>query len=111
MPHDPAYNALLEETRDRLASADYARVLERALDRGTEVLFMGLEKNVFAPEVLDGAVDVDSVGARVRLAALLPALARWSAVALNGLPNELVDVRFVFLVLIVFAVLMMVTTC
>lgn len=30
---------------------------------------------------------------KLRLAALLPGLARWSHLAINGLPNELVDVR------------------
>ena len=29
---------------------------------------------------------------KMRLAGMLPGLARWSALALNGLPNELVDV-------------------
>jgi len=60
------------------------------------VLFEGLEKNVFgrdaaAADVEDGAVGVEVE--RIRLAGLLPGLARWSQLALNGLPNELVDVR------------------
>jgi peroxin-3 len=67
------------------------------------VLFEGLEKNVFgrdtgaaSPGVARG--EGDGAGAeleRIRLAGLLPGLARWSQLALNGLPNELVDVCLV----------------
>ena len=71
------------------------------MDRATEVLFEGLEKNVYGGDAVahvaggqDGAV-VMEVG-RMRLAGLLPGLARWSQLALNGLPNELVDVRLPF---------------
>jgi hypothetical protein len=65
------------------------------------VLFEGLEKNVFGRDAAahvagggDGAVGVEVE--RIRLAGLLPGLARWSQLALNGLPNELVDVRLPF---------------
>ncbi|KAI0049914.1 hypothetical protein FA95DRAFT_1488242 [Auriscalpium vulgare] len=86
--HEPAFTTLLEETRDLLASADFAVVLERSLDRATEVLFDGLSKNVFVGEEQEG----DAV--RLRLASVLPGLARWTNLALNGLPNELVDVCY-----------------
>lgn len=79
--------ALLEETRDLLTSSNFALVLERALDRATSLLFDGLSQNVFAgQEGEEGEV-------RLRAASVLPGLARWSSLALNGLPNELVDVR------------------
>ena len=96
---DEPFIALIEETRSILASSDFAVVLEVCLDRATEVLFEGLEKNVFgrdaaAADVEDGAVGVEVE--RIRLAGLLPGLARWSQLALNGLPNELVDVRLLF---------------
>jgi peroxin-3 len=85
-----------------LASSDFAVVLEVCLDRATEVLFEGLEKNVYGRDAAahvaggeDGAVGVEVE--RIRLAGLLPGLARWSQLALNGLPNELVDVRLPFL--------------
>jgi peroxin-3 len=72
------------------------------LDRAIEVLFEGLEKNVFGQDAAtadvagrkDGAVGVEVE--RIRLAGLLPGLARWSQLALNGLPNELIDVRLLF---------------
>ncbi|KAH8993651.1 Peroxin-3 [Lactarius hatsudake] len=82
--HEPEFTALLEETRDLLASSDFALVLERALDRATALLFEGLSQNVFVGE--EGEDEV-----RLRVAAVLPGLARWSSLALNGMPNELVD--------------------
>jgi peroxin-3 len=83
--------ALLEETRDQLTSPNFALVLERALDRATSLLFDGLIQNVFVgQEAEEGEV-------RLRTASVLPGLARWSSLALNGLPNELVDVRSSFL--------------
>ena len=95
---DEPFIALVEETRSILASSDFAVVLEMCLDRATEVLFEGLEKNVYGRDAgahvaggEDGAVGVEVE--RIRLAGLLPGLARWSQLALNGLPNELVDVR------------------
>lgn len=87
--HEPAFTALLEETRDLLTSSDFGLVLERALDRSTTLLFDGLSQNVFVGEEDEGEV-------RLRTAGVLPGLARWSSLALNGMPNELVDVRIFF---------------
>ncbi|KAF8816113.1 hypothetical protein BYT27DRAFT_7209030 [Phlegmacium glaucopus] len=84
---DPGFSALIAETRTILSSSDFSRVLEVCLDTATEVLFAGLEKNVFVPNEPAPGDDV----LRIRLAGLLPGLARWSQLALNGLPNELVD--------------------
>ena len=89
---DPGFSALLAETRTILSSPDFSRVLEVCLDMATEVLFAGLEKNVFVPNEPAPGDDV----LRIRLAGLLPGLARWSQLALNGLPNELVDVSLCF---------------
>ncbi|KAH9000744.1 Peroxin-3-domain-containing protein [Lactarius hatsudake] len=74
--HEPEFTALLEETRDLLASA--------LSIRATALLFEGLSQNVFVGE--EGEDEV-----RLRVAAVLPGLARWSSLALNGMPNELVD--------------------
>lgn len=92
-PHkDTTFMSLVEDTQEQLASPDFEQVLEKCLDRATQVLFDGLEKNIF-----DETVELDEGGIivsepRIRLASLLPGLARWSHLALNGLPNELVDV-------------------
>jgi peroxin-3 len=93
--HDPTFTSLLDETRSLITSSDFELVLEIALDRATDVLFDGLQKNVF----VDSTSPVDESGQeplKLRLAGLLPGLARWSHLALNGLPNELVDVRDFF---------------
>ncbi|KAI0252869.1 Peroxin-3 [Lactifluus subvellereus] len=83
--HEPAFMALLEETRDLLTSPDFALVLERSLDGATKLLSDGLSQNVFVGEESEGGE------VRLRTASVLPGLARWSSLALNGLPNELVD--------------------
>lgn len=86
---DPLFVDLLTETHAIISSTDFAHVLEVCLDRATEILFAGLEKSVFLstdPQPAPGEP------VRIRLAGLLPGLARWSQLALNGLPNELVDV-------------------
>jgi hypothetical protein len=60
------------------------------MDHATEILFAGLRKNVFVNQ----DDNLGSAGeARLRLASLLPGLAKWGHLAMNGLPNELVDVR------------------
>lgn len=56
-----------------------------------DVLFNGLERNVFVDSSVEPGEEV-----RIRLAGLLPGLSRWSSLALRGLPCELVDVSVVF---------------
>ncbi|KIJ16588.1 hypothetical protein PAXINDRAFT_168654 [Paxillus involutus ATCC 200175] len=105
---DPRFNKLLEETRGYLSGPDFAHALGCALDRATEVLMDGLRARVFvdttsamsppdadahaqptAGEGQDGTGDKPEV--KIRLAGLLPGLARWSPLALNSSPNELID--------------------
>ncbi|KAI9507256.1 Peroxin-3 [Russula earlei] len=83
--YEPEFTALLDETRDLLTSSEFALVLERALDRSTSLLFDGLSRNIFVGE------EGEEGEVRLRAASVLPGLARWSSLALNGLPNELVD--------------------
>lgn len=72
-------------------------MLEAGLDKATEVLFQGLEKNVFGGSSSGWEDPNSALGLtpepRVRLAGMLPGLARWCHLALEGLPNELIDVR------------------
>lgn len=87
----PVFDRLLEETRSLLQSPDFSIVLESCLDRATDTLFKSIKDTIF---VQDGS-SVDKSGApiQLRLASLLPGMARWSHSAFNNLPNELVDVR------------------
>ncbi|KAJ7739019.1 hypothetical protein DFH07DRAFT_840405 [Mycena maculata] len=83
---------LLDETREIISSPGFACVFEARLDRATEMLLSSVESAVFASST-------DAVGpgeeVRIRLPGLLPGLARWSHLALNGLPKELVDLQYI----------------
>lgn len=97
-PHisnDRKFLSLIDETRSVIQSPDFARVLEACLDQAVEVLFQGLMKNVFVESAPPETLNEEPV--RVRLAGLLPGLSRWSRLALDGLPNELVDVSAKYL--------------
>ncbi|KAI0786964.1 Peroxin-3 [Abortiporus biennis] len=94
---DPTFQNLLSETRTHLSSASFQIVLEACLDKATEILFNGLEKNVFRETNVGGWEEVTSTTlplgpeVRVRLAGMLPGLGKWCHLALEGLPNELID--------------------
>ncbi|KAG2006743.1 hypothetical protein CC2G_014493 [Coprinopsis cinerea AmutBmut pab1-1] len=151
-PHitsDPSFLSLIAETRRTIQGADFGRVLEVCLERGVDVLFDGLGRNVFREGVGGGGAGVSGMASgvasgpsgkeqdekgkrkevekgkgkevekgqgeeregdtkgkgkevegmgesgmeevRIRLAGLLPGLARWSQLALRGVPNEFVD--------------------
>ena len=110
---DPQFGELLVQTRRYLSGPDFAYALGCALDRATEVLMDGLRARVFvdtasavnalnAEEALAqsktenadaGAGSKTKDEVKARLAGMLPGLARWSQLALNATPNELVDVR------------------
>ena len=87
----PAFDKLLEETRSLLQSPDFSIVLESCLDRATEMLFKSIKETIFVQG--ESSVGEDSTPLQLRLASLLPGMARWSHLAFHGLPNELVDVR------------------
>lgn len=93
---NPVFNALLSETRDLLSSPDFLLVLERCLDRGTNVLLEGLRKNVFpssasspasstVQEATSGSIPEREEEPKMRLAGMLPGLAKWSALAVARL--------------------------
>ncbi|EJD42092.1 Peroxin-3 [Auricularia subglabra TFB-10046 SS5] len=95
----PVLQTLLDETRARLRGADFAVVLRAALERAEAVLLAALEEDLFKPDDLAAPSLEESFGPRireiptkrVRLAALLPGVARWAHAAVQGYPNELVD--------------------
>jgi peroxin-3 len=85
---DPPLRSLIVSTCQYVSSADFGVVLRVCLDRGTDILIRGLREEVYESEQ-DGRVGQLE---KVRLAAMLPAVARWSHLATNGIPNELVEV-------------------
>lgn len=92
---DPQFDALLAETRMHLESRSFKRVLDASLEKATEILFDGLERNLF--DSAEGQAEPESAlgltsERRVRLAGMLPGLARWCHLALHGFPNDLIDV-------------------
>lgn len=109
---EPQFAALLAQTHHYLSGPDFAHALGCALDRATEVLMDGLRARVFVDSTSavnvpnaeetqaqsrTGDLDVDANSEKdeikIRLAGLLPGLARWCQLALSATPNELVDVR------------------
>ncbi|KAG1851807.1 Peroxin-3-domain-containing protein [Suillus tomentosus] len=103
--NDPIFSSLLSQTRAYLSGPDFAYALSAALDRATIVLVDGLRAKVFVdsnstnfPDGLSATNPIDLTveeemkeEIKIRLAGLLPGLARWSQLALNAVPNELVD--------------------
>lgn len=87
---DPAFARLLAELRQTIASPAFAHVLEKCLDRAADIFFENVKGNLFTASADPSAA---SEPEKIRLASLLPGLARWSHLALNAVPNELVDVR------------------
>ena len=90
---DPKFESLLSETRTHILSASFQHVLETCLDQATETLFSGLRRHIFGGASGPLSFEEQDDEVRERLAAMLPGLARWCHLALEGLPNEMVDVR------------------
>jgi hypothetical protein len=91
---DPSFTALLAETATVISSPNFSKVVEAALDHiSEELLLSGILANVFGRKQPDEEeASQETAEPRMRLAAMLPGLARWSRLALTGLPNELVNV-------------------
>ncbi|KAF5349306.1 hypothetical protein D9758_011768 [Tetrapyrgos nigripes] len=103
---DPAFTALLAETRSHIMGADFAYVLGKAVgevlkgvvgeEDGQEgVKVKGVLHSCFTSHPAGHSGTKDAVHEKekdkARLAALLPPLARWSKDSLVGLPNVVVD--------------------
>jgi len=88
---DPKFESLLCEARSHIMSASFQHVLEACLDQATETLFSGLRKHVFSGNSGPLNFEDNDEEVRERLAAMLPGLARWCHLALEGLPNEMID--------------------
>jgi peroxin-3 len=90
---DAPLRSLLSETSVFVSSADFGIVLGVCLDRGTAMFLDGLRKSAFGMGDHGQKIEFDEQSPTVRFAALLPAVARWSHLAVNGIPNELIEVR------------------
>jgi len=86
---DASLRSLIRSTCLHISSADFGVVLHVCLDRGTDILIRGLREEVFGGGQGGGMGHLE--GETVRLAAMLPAVTRWSHLAVNGIPNELVE--------------------
>lgn len=87
----PQLRVLLNETQDFLDSPDFSIVLRSCLDKSFELLSSSLgHLFVNMPAVSSGRFEEVSER-RVRLAAILPALARASHSILQDTPNEYAD--------------------
>lgn len=85
---DAPLRGLIRSACEYISSADFNVVLRVCMDRGSDVLMRGLREEVF-----DEREEVGEEGEAetVRLAAVLPAVARWAHLAVNGIPNEVVE--------------------
>lgn len=66
-------------------------MFEKCVDNGVDVLLRNLREEVY--EVGVGSESGRFEEASVRFANCLPVIARWAHLAVNGMPNELVEVR------------------
>lgn len=89
----PRLRILLDETRDYLDSPDAALVLRSCLDRAFALVSERLA-HLFSdgPAAPSNSRFTEIPDKKVRLAAILPALARISHSALNEVPNEYAEV-------------------
>lgn len=105
----PALRALLDETRDVLESRDFSRVLRLSLNRVFAELDEALRPAFGVPPPKPPGVpsmtmerfkeldeENEEEGKRVRLAALLPAVARQSQLILCAVPNTYAEVSVVW---------------
>ncbi|KAJ1301311.1 hypothetical protein OPQ81_003713 [Rhizoctonia solani] len=86
---DPALSTLLTASHTHISSADFAIALRKCLDLGTIAMKDGLIRSGEFGETTNAGTDDE--GPRVKLAALLPGVARWTHLTLNGVPNEIIE--------------------
>ncbi|CUA72778.1 peroxin-3 [Rhizoctonia solani] len=86
---DPALSTLLTASHTHISSADFAIALRKCLDFGTIAMKEGLIRSGEFGEATNTSADSEST--KVKLAALLPGVARWTHLALNGVPNEIIE--------------------
>jgi len=81
---DPEFDALIAESRQLISSPSFSQAFDASLETSFDLFFGYLEREIF-----DSANR--SSAQHLRLVDILPGMARWSHIATNALPNELVD--------------------
>lgn len=83
--HDEELNTLFSESCEIIRSPAFTKAFDAAIESSFNAFFEYLEKEVFDSTTREQ-------GQSLRLVDVLPGMARWSHVAVNSLPNGLVDV-------------------
>jgi len=81
---DEEFDALISETRQLISSPSFSRAFDASLETSFNLFFGYLEKEVFDSTNRSSTQPL-------RLVDILPGMARWTHIAINSLPNELVD--------------------
>lgn len=76
----------MDQTASFIQSKDFTVVFDKAMDTCLDIFQTDLEANLF------GGPDVEGGEKKVKLASILPPVAKWSHLAVNGMPNELIEV-------------------
>ncbi|KAF8310422.1 hypothetical protein DL93DRAFT_2084612 [Clavulina sp. PMI_390] len=102
----PGLRSLIASACAYVSSADFGVVLGACVDRASRVLVRGVGEEVFdvggdgstsgwrgrgIVELQEGDEDEEDRPRKVRLAAMLPAVTRWSHLAVSGIPNEVLE--------------------
>ena len=81
------FRSLMDQSAKFIRSKDFDIVFDKAMDCCTDLFTEELDQEVF------GGPDVEGGEKRIKLAAVLPPVAKWSHLAVNAMPNELIEVR------------------
>ncbi|KAG8933352.1 peroxin [Tulasnella sp. 418] len=89
-----SFETLLEETKEFIESKDFELVLEKSLDAAFELLEAWIRTDIFEERESQGESggDILEEEPKMKLAAILPGIARWGHQAVNSIPTELVGV-------------------
>ncbi|KAG9042770.1 peroxin, partial [Tulasnella sp. UAMH 9824] len=88
---DGAFRTLMDDTRVLLNGQDFAVVFEKAMDWGVDWFLERVQREMFDIRCEDQGEGDEKEEKRVKLAAMLPGVARLSHTLVNSMPNELIE--------------------
>ncbi|KAG8903511.1 peroxin, partial [Tulasnella sp. 417] len=88
---DSAFRTLMDDTRGLLNGQDFGVVFEKAMDWGVDWLLERIQREMFDTRCEDQGEGDEKEEKRVKLAALLPGVARLSHTLVNSMPNEHIE--------------------